>query len=676
MLENISNIKRKIKNLRDQIDDLRYRYHVLNDPEVTDQMYEGLMDELKKIEKEYPELISSDSPTQRVAGKPLDKFEKVIHEVKQWSFADAFDKQDLLDWEERNFKILEKELGKRPEDLDYICELKIDGLHVVLTYKQGILKIAATRGDGKVGENVTQNIKTIQSVPLKINQEIDLIAEGEIWLNEKMLDKINEERIKNNEIKFANPRNAAAGTIRQLDPQIVAKRKLAVTVYDISSENSEIISQEQELNKLKELGFLTDGHWRKCKSIDEIMNFYFYLEKHKKTFAYWIDGMVIKINQKKYQDILGYTGKAPRWGIAFKFPAEQSATQIEEVYWQVGRTGALTPVARMKPIHLAGTTVTHATLHNFDEIQRLGVKIGDYVIVEKAGDIIPKVVRVLEKMRTGNEKTIKSPSYCPICGNEVARRKIEKDKNEDSAALYCLNKNCYARELEKIIHFVSKKAFNIDGLGEKVVEQLLNEGLIKNSADLFILQTGDLEPLERFAEKSASNLITAIENSKKINLARFIYALGINHVGEETAIRLANHFVSLEKIKNAKIEDLEKVNDVGIKVAESIFSFFSDDDNQKLIQELFKNGVVIKKDDFKKENKLSGKTFVITGSFENFSRDEIKEKIRNLGGQNSSSVSKKTDFVLAGDEPGSKVTKAKELNIKIISEEEFLRMIK
>lgn len=666
----------KVKKLREQIDDLRYRYHVLNDPEITDKMYEGLMDELRKIEEKYPEIISPDSPTQRVVGKPLDKFEKIVHTVRQWSFADAFDKNDLLDWEERNMKILEKELGLRPDDLSYVCELKIDGLHVVLNYKNGLLESAATRGDGKIGENVTQNIKTIQSVPLKLKEKIDLIAEGEIWLSEKILNEINQEREKTGEIKFANPRNAAAGTIRQLDSLVVAKRKLDVTVYDISSENVDISSQEQELNKLKNLGFLTDQNWQVCKNVEEIMNFYIKLEKNKKSFPYWIDGMVIKINQKKYQDALGFTGKAPRWGIAFKFPAEQGTTQIEDVYWQVGRTGALTPVAHMKAVKLAGTTVTHATLHNFDEITRLGVKVGDFVVVEKAGDIIPKVVRVLEKMRTGEEKKIIEPRNCPICHSVVGRKKIEQNKKEDSAALYCLNPKCYAQELEQIIHFVSKKAFNIDGLGEKVVEQLLNEGLIKNSADLFLLKVGDLEPLERFAEKSASNLVQAIENSKKISLARFIFALGISHVGEETALRLANHFKSLEKISKANLETLEKVNDVGIKVADSIFAYFQDKDKQNLLNDLFSNGVQIKKVIIDKNNKLAGKTFVITGSFESLSRDEIKEKIRSLGGKNSSSVSKKTDFILAGENPGSKFTKAKELNIKILNETEFLEMLK
>ena len=481
---NMTNFEDKVQRLRAQIDDLRYRYHVLNDPEVTDAMYDSLMDELKKIEAEHPELLSPDSPTQRVAGKPLDKFEKVIHTIPQWSFNDAFDEQDIRDWEERILKILEKELGERPKDLDYVCELKIDGLHIVLTYEKGKLKTAATRGDGKVGEDVTQNIKTILSVPLTLKDEIDLISEGEVWLNSGMLEKINEERKKQELPLFANPRNAAAGTIRQLDSKIVAERKLTLTVYDVSalSETKNTYSvetQEKEPRFLKQMGFLTDSHWKVTKNIGEIMEFYFHWSKNKHSQPFWIDGVVIKVNQKKYQELLGFTGKAPRWAIAFKFPAEQGTTRIKDIYVQVGRTGALTPVALMKPVKLAGTTVTHATLHNFEEIRRLGVKKGDMVVVEKAGDIIPKIVRVLDKMRTGEEKEMKEPKQCPVCGSEVERRSVLDKKQQSTAALYCSNPRCYAQENERIRHFVSKRAFDIDGLGEKIVEQLLDEGLMQ-----------------------------------------------------------------------------------------------------------------------------------------------------------------------------------------------------
>ncbi len=673
-----NDLNRHIEKLRSQIDDLRYRYHVLNDPEVTDQMYEGLMDELRKIERDHPELITKDSPTQRVAGKPLDKFEKIIHAVPQWSFDDAFNEEDIRDWEERNLKILEKDLGARPKDLTYVCELKIDGLHMVLTYEKGYLKHAATRGDGKVGEDVTQNIKTIHSVPLRIKEEVDVITEGEVWMSRDVLDKLNADREKAGEPLFANPRNAAAGTIRQLDPQIVANRRLSLTAYDISSQNAPS-TQAEELNRLKELGFTTDSHWQVCNNLEEVLEFHRKWDELKHSQPFWIDGVVIKVNQKKYQNALGFTGKSPRWAIAFKFPAEQGTTKIKDIYVQVGRTGALTPVALMEPVKLAGTTVTHATLHNFDEIQRLGVKIGDTVVVEKAGEIIPKVIRVLDKMRTGEEKDVKEPTTCPKCGGEVIREIISDKKAGQSAALFCKNPNCYAQQLEKIRHFASKRAYDIDGLGEKIVEQLVNEGLVKNPADLFTLTTGDLEPLERFAEKSATNLVEAIEKAKKVPLSRFIYALGIRHVGEETAVRLSEHFRVLYKIMEASVEDLLKVEDVGPRVAESVHDYFTDKTNQKLIEELLNNGVEVQtlsttEVEKRAAGKLHGQTFVLTGTLTSITRDEAKEKIRQLGGDVAESVSKNTTAVIAGEKAGSKLDKAKKLGVKILSEEEFLKL--
>ncbi len=665
----------KIQKLRAQIDDLRYRYHVLNDPEVTDAMYDGLMDELRKIENEHPELVTVDSPTQRVAGVPLEKFEKIVHAVPQWSFNDAFSEEDMGEWEERIMNYLEKEIGGRPKDLDYVCELKIDGLHMVLTYVNGVLKTAATRGDGKVGEDVTNNIKTIESVPIKLKEEIDLIAEGEVWLGSEMLKKINVERAKDGVALFANPRNAAAGTIRQLDPSVVRARKLSLTAYDISSNNAPE-TQAEELKKLKELGFLTATDWRVCKNLGEIFGFYKEIGKKRDSFPFWIDGVVIKVNQKKYQNALGFTGKAPRWAIAFKFPAEQGITKIKEVYVQVGRTGALTPVALMEPVKLAGTTVTHATLHNFDEIKRLGVKVGDTVVVEKAGDVIPKIIRVLEKMRDGSEKNISEPKKCPICHSLVERRELLDKKQTKSAALFCTNTKCYAKELENLIHFVSKDAFDIDGLGERIVEQLMDEGIIKNAADIFALTQGDLEPLDRFAEKSAENLIAAIEKSKNTTLNRFVYALGIHHVGEETALRLAKHFGSLKKIMGASLEELKKVNDVGPAVAESIGEWFGEKENIQLVESLLANGVKIKSLPVPSgQQKLAGLTFVLTGSLETMSRDEAKQKIRALGGEMSESVSKKTSYVVVGAEPGSKYEKARELRVKILEEKEFLNLL-
>lgn len=689
-------IKTTIQRLRAQINDLRYRYHVLNDPEVTDAMYQGLMDELRKIERTHPELVTPDSPTQRVAGEPSEKFEKVVHAVPQWSFDDAFDEEDLYDWEERNSKFLEKKFGKKPGNLSYTSELKIDGLHIVLTYTKGVLTTAATRGDGKVGEDVTANIRTIETVPLSLAEPVDMIVEGEVWLSGAQLERINAERRKSGEAEFANPRNAAAGTIRQLNPKIVAERKLSFTAYDISDFGLRTVdyglrttarsdrsvgdlgleTQKDELETLKKLGFQTDDDWHLCKTIEEIWTMYEQWKNrdHKKK-AYWIDGLVVKINEKKYQDALGFTGKSPRWAIALKFPAEQGTTKIKDIFVQVGRTGVLTPVALMEPVQLAGTTVTHATLHNFDEIKRLDVRIGDMVVVEKAGDIIPKVVRVLEKLRTGKEKKVAEPKHCPVCGSAIRRYAIG-DKKHSGVGFVCTNTRCYAQELRRIIHFVSKHAFDIDGLGKKIVAQLVSEGLIKDVADIFTLTVGDLEPLERFAEKSAENLIAAIEQSKQITLARFMYALGIRHVGEESAIRLADHFGTLKNIMAASQDELSAVDDIGPIVAKSIADYFQDKKNVNVTASLLQNGVnIMAMPKIRPLSRLKEKTFVLTGTLASLTRDEAKQKIRELGGLVSESVSKKTDYVVLGENAGSKREKAERFGVRILSEKEFFAML-
>ncbi|MFA5358980.1 MAG: NAD-dependent DNA ligase LigA [Patescibacteria group bacterium] len=670
--------RERMKKLIEQIDELRYRYHVLDDPSVDDEVYDSLERELEALEDQYPDLKSEDSPLRRIGGKPLDKFEKVRHQVRQWSFNDVFDFVQLQDWNERILKILEKDLGYRPV-LEYCCELKIDGLHTVLTYENGLLKVGATRGDGLVGENVTQNIKTIRSIPLKINKPLDIIVEGEVWLSAMQLDKINQLRKKNGETEFANPRNAAAGTIRQLDSKIVAARKLDCFIYDWSwsAKNDLPQTQVRELETLRELGFKVNKHYRLCKNLDEVNKFWQECDKKRKSQDYWIDGIVIKINQRQYQEFLGHVGKAPRWAVAFKFEAEKVTTVIEDIQVQVGRLGTLTPVAHLRPVKLAGTTVKRATLHNEDQIRKLGVKIGDTVVIQKAGDIIPEVVQALPKLRTGKEKNFKMPERCPICGSVVKKTEISDKKQNKSVAFFCTNAKCYAQELAALTHFVSKKAFNIDGLGEKIVEQLMNEGLVKNAADFFELKKEDLEPLERFAEKSADNLIAAIESSKRVTLARFVYALGIRHVGEETAIALADHFPSLDKIKTVSEEDLRKVSDIGEIMAQSIYKYFHDKDNLKLLDRLLNSGVKIEGGRLKvKSNKFDGKTFVLTGTLSSMSRDEAKNKIRELGGDISGSVSKKTDYVVVGDDPGSKLAKAEDFGIKVVEEEEFLEMIK
>jgi DNA ligase (NAD+) len=668
-------IRDEVKKLRAQIDDLRERYHIENDPTVTDAMYDGLMDRLRKIELEYPEIITSDSPTQRVAGVPLDKFEKVVHEVPQWSFDDAFSMDDLMRWQERNLKILEKNIGKRPDDISYSCELKIDGLHIVLTYEDGRLVRAATRGDGRVGEDVTQNIRTINSVPLLLKKKVTLVAEGEAWLSGAMLEQINSERQEVGLALYANPRNVAAGTIRQLDSAIVAERKLELTAYDISAGHIPE-TQGEELVLLRELGFKTDNHSRVFHDMSEVIDFWKMWEKKKTSQPFWVDGVVVKVNERKYQNILGFTGKSPRWAIALKFSAEQGTTVVRDIYVQVGRTGALTPVALMDPVQLVGTTVTHATLHNFDEIERLDVRVGDMVVVEKAGDIIPKVVRVLEKMRSGGEPVTRSPKKCPICNGSVIRLEISGKRGELSAGLFCTNKSCYAQELRRISHFVSKKAFNIDGFGKKIVQELVDVGLIKNVADIFTLREGDIEPLPGFGAKSAEKLVRAIDNSKRIPLGRFIFALGIPHVGEETAITLADTFGDMESLMEASLADLMAVSDVGERVAESIIAYLEDGDNRGLIASMSDRGVVIDRPVTKRKGSpYAGKTFVLTGTLSGMTRNEAKERIRQMGAEVSGTVSRATDYLVCGESAGSKLTKARVLGVEILSPAEFVRIV-
>lgn len=668
-------VEKRIAQLREQIDELRYKYHVLNDPEVTDAMYEGLMYELQQLEYTHPEFQSELSPTQRVAGVVSKKFQKVTHKVPQWSFADAFSKEDLQRWEDRNVNYLEKQLGKRPSEVTYSVELKIDGLHMVLTYEDGVLVSAATRGNGKVGEDVTTNVKTMPSVPLQLRKKVTIVVEGEVWMDRKHFAALNEHRAKEGEPLFANPRNAAAGTMRQLDSGIVAERKLQFTAYDISYGDIPD-AQQKELVELASLGFVTEKHSTVKKSIADVMEVYATWQKRKESQPFWIDGLVVKVNQKAYQDALGYTGKSPRWAIALKFPAEQGTTVIEDIYVQVGRTGALTPVALMQPVRLAGTTVTHATLHNFEEIDRLDVRIGDTVVVEKAGDIIPKVVRVLPKLRNGKEQRFKRPSVCPICRSAVEPREVQDKKQGVSAALFCTNRRCYSQELRRLAHFVSKAAFDIDGLGPKILEQLVQEGLIQDAADLFTLTMGDVLPLEGFKEKAAENLVKGIHAKKEVSLPRFIIALGIPHVGEETAYRLADEFESLDALRTASVEELESVDDVGPKVAAALVAFFADVHTVSLVDRLLSHGVVVREEQAGVTGGLlQGKTFVLTGTLPTLSRDGAKTLIREAGGEVSGSVSKKTDYVLAGDGPGSKLQKAEKLGIPILSEEQFRAML-
>ena len=678
---NKNQIQERIKKLKKEINYHRYLYHVLDQQEISDAALDSLKNELLKLEQENPEFITDDSPTQRIGGQPLEKFKKIKHKIKQWSFNDAFNQQEISDWELKNKNFLEKQEIKI--FIDYLCELKIDGLHVVLTYKNGVFVSGATRGDGKIGEDVTKNLKTIESIPLKLEQPIDIIVEGEVWMSKKIFQELNKKRKEKGEAEFANPRNAAAGTIRQLNSKIVAERKLDCFVYDLVWIGNGVlpISQKKELEILKKLGFKVNFHYQYCKNVEQVVEYWKKWKEKKEAQNYWIDGIVIKANERKIQDALGYTGKAPRWAIAFKFPAEQTTTIVEDIIIQIGRTGVLTPVAVLRPVKIMGSIVSRATLHNEDEIKRLDIRIGDTVIIQKAGDVIPDIIQVLLKLRTGKEKKFEMPTKCPICNSETKRLQSE-------AAHYCLNKNCFAQEKEKIIHFVSKKGFNIDGFGKKIVEQLINEGLIGNFVDIFELTQGDIKPLERFAEKSSQNLIEAIKKSRKIDLTKFIFALGIRHIGEETAQLLTERFLySINfqsfKIKNllfyfqqARIEDLEKINGIGIKMAESVSGWFNDEKNINLLKKLEEMGVEIFNVSVSLLVYLKNKSFILTGELESMTRDEAKDKIKNLGGKVLNSVSKKVDYALVGKNPGSKYAQAKKLGVKIINEKEFNKLIK
>ncbi len=659
--------KKRIDKLRAEIEHHRYLYHVLDAPEISDGALDSLKNELESLEKAYPEFITQDSPTQRVGGRPLAKFKKVSHAKPMLSINDAFSKQDLDDWLERITKLTRA-------NLEFFCETKMDGLAISLRYENNKLVKAATRGDGQIGEDVTMNIRTIESIPLRLragNNELPNVVEvrGEVYMTKAVFEKLNKDLAKRGEKVFANPRNAAAGSVRQLDPKLSASRELKFMAYDLVTDLG-LKTHQAVHQKLKQIGFRAGDYLRLCKNLDEVFTFFSDLQKIRHKLPYWIDGVVVMVNDLAILNQLGVTGKAPRGLVALKFPAEQVTTIVENIIVQVGRTGVLTPVAVLRPVLVSGSTVSRATLHNFDEIDRLHIKIGDTVIIQKAGDIIPEVVQVIKNLRTGREKNIKIPTKCPVCNAAVVRPKGEVN-------FYCSNKNCFAMQQEQLYHFVSKNAFNIVGLGPKIIDQLIDEGLIEDAADIFDLTKGDLEPMDRFADKAASNLIQSINLAKKITLPRFIYALGIRHVGEQTAQSLADNFHSLDAISKSSQEKLAVINDIGPVVAKSIVDYFYQPKNIKLVTKLLNAGVIVTTEKKSKQNKkLVGKIFVLTGALPNLTREQVKEMIRQQGGRVSSSVSPQTDYVVAGDDPGSKYTRAKNLGIKILSEKEFLDLLK
>ena len=669
-----SEAKVRIEKLRKVIDETRYRYHVLNDPTVTDADYDSLMKELVELEQKHPEFYDANSPSQKVGGEPLKKFKTVPHQHPMLSLNDAFDETELKNWYDRAARLVGEEAINKA---GFYCELKMDGLAVSLIYEKGELIYALTRGDGKVGEDVTSNIKTIKSIPLKLrdnskyynlvnNKRIEI--RGEVYMPTSSFEALNKERAKNGEPLFANPRNAAAGSLRQLDPKISASRNLNFMGYALLGVDTK--THEEEHKIVSDLGLPSNGHNEFCHSLDEISKTWHEWEKKRPKLPYQIDGMVININNEKLFEKLGVVGKAPRGAIAFKWPAEEVTTIIEDIEVRVGRTGVLTPTAHFKPVVVAGSTVSRATLHNQDEIEKKDIRIGDTVVIRKAGDIIPEVVKSIIELRTGKEKKFKMPNECPMCGGKVERKPGE-------AAFRCLNKNCFAVEFRFLEHFVSKSAFDIDGLGPKILEKLLSEGLIHDASDLFTLKVGDLEPLERFAEKSAQNAISSIEQSKEISLPRFIYALGIRNVGEQTAIDLAEKYRTIENLMEADLEDINAIYDVGPVVAKSIYEYFQDKKNTTFVKKLLENGVKIHGME-KKEGKagVSDKTFVFTGGLDSMTRDDAKALVRKYGGNISESVSSKVDYVVAGEEAGSKLDKAQKIGVKIISEQQFLKMIK
>ena len=665
-----SEAKKRIEKLKELVNRHRYLYHVLDKQEISDSALDSLKKELFDLEQEYPEFITKDSPTQRIGGEPLKEFKKFKHPQRMTSFNDAFSEADMQDWEKRFLKLLpDSQKGM----VNYYCELKIDGLAIELIYKDGVLQTGSTRGDGTTGEDVTQNLKTIEAIPLTINEKKDIIARGEVFISKKEFERINKEQTAKGLAVYANPRNIAAGSIRQLDPKITASRKLDSFAYELLTDFGQV-THEDKHKILKDLGFKTNKHNKFCKNLQEVFEFHKKWIKEREKLDYEIDGVVVLVNSNEIFEKLGIVGKAPRAGIAYKFPQAQSTTKVVDIQVQVGRTGAMTPVAILEPVQVTGITITRATLHNEDEIKRLGLKIGDTVIVGRAGDVIPDIIKVLPELRNGKEKAFKMPEKCPACGTLLRQGFGGQAKLENEKILRCPNKNCFAQRRRNFYHFVSRTAFNMDGLGPKIIDRLMDEGLVQDPSDLFDLEEGDVKNLERFAEKSAENLIKSIQGKKEIALPKFIYALGIRNVGEETAIDLAKHFQNINKIKTAKLEDFEQILDIGPVVSKSIYEWFKDKENLKFVERLEKKVKITNPQP--KAQKFKDKTFVLTGSLESMSRDEARAKIRELGGDVSESVSSKTSYVVVGSEPGSKAEKAKKLGVKILAEKEFLNLIK
>ncbi len=665
----LTEIKKKIGHLRDKIRHHDYRYYILAQPEISDKEYDDLMQQLKELEDKYPEFKSDDSPTLRVGGQVLKSFKTVKHKQKMFSLDNTYSIEELKDWDKRVHK------GLGSEKVEYVVELKIDGASANIVYKQGKLIIGATRGDGETGEDVTQNIKTIRAIPLiLLGKNIpDLIEiRGEIHMEKNDLDILNKERERLAEVLFANPRNAAAGSLKLLDTAVVAKRRLNFFAHSLGEYKGIAISSQREfLGALKEWGVRTNPHAKLCRDLKEVIDYCNSWQEKRRQLPYEIDGMVVKVNNLAYQKKLGFTSKSPRWAVAYKFPASQATTMLKGITIQVGRTGVITPVAELKPVECAGVVISRATLHNFDEIKRLGIKIGDRVLLERAGEVIPKIVKVIDSVRSSKEKEFKIPKTCPVCGSAISKEK------EEEVAYRCINPLCPAQIERSLIHFASRSAMDIEGMGESAVEQLVAKGLVKNFADIYRLRKDGLLKLELFKDKKADNLMLAIEKSKKQPLSRVLYGLGIRHAGEKAAYVLAQRFKSLDNLMRAKKEDLDAIYEVGAVMAQSIYDFFKLENTKIIIKQLKDAGLNLEEKVLTiKKTALTGKRVVFTGELKALSRHDAEALVRQLGGNASSAVSKNTDFVVIGENPGSKYEKAKKLGVKIINEKEFGEMIK
>jgi DNA ligase (NAD+) len=658
-------IKKRVEELTNILNDANYKYYVLDEPTITDQEYDKYLRELEELEQKYKEFARDDSPTKRVGGEVLDSFKKVTHKIPMMSLSDVFSESEVVNFDER----IKKE-GIRPQ---YVCELKIDGLSVSLLYEHGKLVRAATRGDGVVGENITHNVKTIKSVPLTLNEDIDIEVRGEIYMSKKSLEKVNLERIKNGEKPLQNARNGAAGSIRQLDSKVAAKRGLDVWIYHLPNPlDYGIHTHYEALEFMKKLGFKTNPNNRLVNNINEVLEFISEKNAERKSLPYDIDGIVIKVNNIDQQQELGFTAKYPKWATAYKFPAEEVLTRLNDIIFTVGRTGQITPNAVLDPVIVMGSTIARATLHNENYIKEKDLRIGDIVSIRKAGDVIPEVVEVKKERRTGNEKNFEMIHNCPICGTTLVKKEGQVD-------YFCLNEHCPTRKIECLIHFAERDAMNIDGLGEKIMEDFFNFSFIRTIPDIYLLQTHreDLTRLEGYGEKSVTKLLEAIEKSKSNSLEKLLFGLGIPHVGSKTAKIIASHYHNIDNIIKATLEDLSSINDIGEIIAKSIVDYFQKEDNKIIIERLKQYGINMNYLGQKiiKDETFYGKTFVLTGTMTEYKRDEAKNLIENYGGKTSSSVSKKTDVVIAGAEPGSKYDKAVELGITIWSEEDFKKNI-